>query len=104
MTKKQVVDFVRRELECGDSVLSSTAGNGGAGGILVSDPSFPAYLESLVYVGPVEISRKRRVTNKDSTCATVARGRRQHAVTALYFSSHKIDYLFFSHNIGPSCR
>ena len=54
MTKKQVIDFVRRELECGDSVLSSTAGNGGAGGILVCDPSFPAYLESLVYVGPVE--------------------------------------------------
>ena len=54
MTKKQVIDFVRRELECGDSVLSSTAGNGGAGGILVSDPGFPAYLESLVYVGQVE--------------------------------------------------
>ena len=54
MTKKQVIDFVRRELECGDSVLSSTAGNGGAGGILVNDPSFPDYLDSLVYVGPVE--------------------------------------------------
>ena len=54
MTKNQVIDFVRREIECGDSVLSSTAGNGGAGVILVSDPSFPAYLESLVYVGPVK--------------------------------------------------
>ena len=54
MTKEQVIDFVKRELECGDSVLSSTAGNGGAGGILVSDPSFPTYLENLVYVGPVE--------------------------------------------------
>ena len=54
MTKNQVIDFVRRELECGNSVLSSTAGNGGAGGILVSDPAFPAYLESLEYVGPVE--------------------------------------------------
>ena len=54
MTKEQVIDFVKRELECGDCVLSSTAGNGGAGGILVSDPSFPAYLESLEYVGPVE--------------------------------------------------
>lgn len=54
MTKKQVIDFVKSELECGDSVLSSTAGNGGAGAILVSDPSFPAYLESLEYVGPVE--------------------------------------------------
>ena len=54
MTKEQVIDFVKRELECGDCVLSSTAGNGGAGGILVSDPTFPAYLESLEYVGPVE--------------------------------------------------
>ena len=54
MDKKQVIDFVRRELECGDSVLSSTAGNGGAGGILVSDPAFAAYLESLEYVGRVE--------------------------------------------------
>ena len=54
MTRVQVIDFVRRVIECGDSVLSSTAGNGGAGGILVSDPSFPAYLEALVYVGPVE--------------------------------------------------
>ena len=54
MTKQQVIDFVRRELECGDCVLSSTAGNGGAGAILVSDPSFPTYLESLEYVGPVE--------------------------------------------------
>ena len=54
MTKKQVIDFVKRELECGNSVLSSTAGNGGAGGILVSDPAFAAYLESLEYVGRVE--------------------------------------------------
>ena len=54
MTKKQVIEFVKRELECGDCVLTSTAGNGGAGGILVSDPSFPAYLDSLEYVGPVE--------------------------------------------------
>ena len=54
MTKKQVIDFVRTEIECGDSVLSSTAGYGGAGAILVSDPSFPAYLETLEYVGPVE--------------------------------------------------
>lgn len=54
MTRDQVIDFVRREIECGDSVLSSTAGNGGAGGILVSDPAFPAYLESLEYVGAVE--------------------------------------------------
>ena len=45
---------MRRELECGDSVLYSTAGNGGAGGILISNPEFPAYLESLEYVGPVK--------------------------------------------------
>ena len=54
MTKNQVVDFVRTELECGNSVLAATLGNGGAGGILVSDPAFAAYLESLEYVGPVE--------------------------------------------------
>lgn len=54
MTKKQVIDFVKCELECGNSVLTATLGNGGAGGILVSDPSFPDYLESLEYVGRVE--------------------------------------------------
>ena len=54
MTKKQVIDFGRREIECGDCVLTSTAGNGGAGGILVSDPAFAAYLDSLEYVGPVK--------------------------------------------------
>ena len=54
MTKNQVVDFVRTELECGNSVLAATLGNGGAGGILISDPSFPSYLEGLEYVGPVE--------------------------------------------------
>lgn len=54
MDKKQVIDFVKSELECGNSVLSSTAGNGGAGGILVSDPSFPAYLESLEFMGEVK--------------------------------------------------
>ncbi len=54
MTKEQVISFVKSELECGDCVLSSTAGNGGAGGILVSDPAFAAYLESLEYVGQVE--------------------------------------------------
>ena len=54
MTRKQVIDFVRTELECGNSVLAATLGNGGAGGILVSDPSFPAYLESLEFMGEVE--------------------------------------------------
>lgn len=54
MTKKQVIDFVRSELECGNSVLSSTAGNGGAGTGLVSNPNFANYLERLEFVGPVE--------------------------------------------------
>lgn len=54
MTKQQVIDFVKGELECGNCVLASSAGNGGAGGILVSDPSFPNYLESLEFVGRVE--------------------------------------------------
>ena len=54
MTKKQVIDFVRRELECGDCVLAATLGNGGAGIGLVSNPNFPNYLERLEFVGPVE--------------------------------------------------
>ena len=54
MTKKQVIDFVRSELECGDSVLTATLGNGGAGGILINNPAFPAYLESLEFMGPVK--------------------------------------------------
>ena len=54
MTKEQVISFVRTELECGDSVLTATLGNGGAGGILISNPEFPKYLESLEYVGPVK--------------------------------------------------
>ena len=54
MTRDQVISFVKGELECGNSVLAATLGNGGAGGILISDPSFPTYLDSLEYVGPVE--------------------------------------------------
>ena len=54
MTKQQVIDFVMSELECGNCILSASMGNGGAGGILVSNPGFPAYLESLEYVGPVD--------------------------------------------------
>ena len=56
MTKEQVINFVKHELECGDSILTSTLGNGGAGVILISDPSFSRYLESLEYVGQVEPS------------------------------------------------
>ena len=54
MTKEQIINFVKGELECGNSVLAATLGNGGAGGILVSDPAFPSYLETLEYVGPIE--------------------------------------------------
>ena len=56
MTKKQVVDFVRSELECGCSVLAATLGNGGSGYILVTNPEFPEYLENLEFVGIVEPS------------------------------------------------
>ena len=56
MTKKQVVDFVRSELECGCSVLAATLGNGGSGYILVANPDFPEYLENLEFVGIVEPS------------------------------------------------
>ena len=54
MAKEQVIDFVKRELECGNSILSASNGNGGAGGILVSNPTFPSYLESLEFVGEVK--------------------------------------------------
>ena len=54
MTRDQVISFVKGELECGNSILVATLGNGGAGGILVSDPAFPTYLESLEFMGEVE--------------------------------------------------
>ena len=54
MNKKQVIDFVTSELECGNSILSATLGNGGAGVILVSNPEFPRYLRSLEFMGDVE--------------------------------------------------
>ena len=56
MTKEQVISFVKSELECGNSVLTATLGKGGAGGILISNPEFPKYLESLEFVGLVEPS------------------------------------------------
>ena len=56
MTKKQVIDFVKSELECGNSILVATLGNGGAGGILVSNPEFPRFLESLEFAGLIEPS------------------------------------------------
>ena len=56
MTKKQVINFVKRELECGNSILVATLGNGGAGESLVSDASFLGYLDSLKFVGMVNPS------------------------------------------------
>ena len=56
MTKAQVINFVKSELECGCSVLAATLGNGGSGYILVTHPDFPEYLEGLEYVGIVEPS------------------------------------------------
>ena len=54
MTKKQVINFVKSEIECGCSVLAATLGNGGSGYVLVTNPGFPEYLENLEFVGPVE--------------------------------------------------
>ena len=56
MTKEQVIYFVQSELECGNSVLAATMGNGGAGIGLVSNPNFPNYLERLEFAGPVRPS------------------------------------------------
>ena len=54
MTEQQVIDFVKRELNCGNCILSASNGYGGAGGILVSNIGFAAYLESLEFIGEVE--------------------------------------------------
>ena len=56
MTREQVIDFVRSELECGNSVLAATMGNGGAGIGLVNNPNFPHFLAHLEFAGPVEPS------------------------------------------------
>ena len=56
MTKAQVINFVKSELECGCSVLAATLGNGGSGIILVSNLGFPEYLENLEFMGMVEPS------------------------------------------------
>ena len=71
MTKKQVINFVKSELECGNSILVATLGNGGAGEGLVSDAGFPEYLESLEFVGMVEPSADIvESANYDSTWRT----------------------------------
>lgn len=56
MTKKQVISFVKSELECGNSILIATMGNGGAGENMVKDIDFAEYLESLNFAGMVEPS------------------------------------------------
>ena len=54
MTKEQVSNFVKSELECGNSILVATLGNGGAGIGLVSNPNFPHFLTRLEFAGRVE--------------------------------------------------
>ena len=54
MTKKQVINFVKSELECGNSILVATMGNGGVGEGLANDAVFAAYLESLEFAGVVK--------------------------------------------------
>ena len=56
MTKKQVINFVKSELEYGNSILIATLGNGGAGESLVSDVAFSEYLKILDFAGMVEPS------------------------------------------------
>ena len=54
MTKKQVINFVKSELECGNSILVATLGNGGAGEDMVRNIDFAEFLESLDFAGEVE--------------------------------------------------
>lgn len=56
MTKEQVINFVENELECGNSILIATLGNGGAGETLVCNPCFPALLKCLQFAGMVKPS------------------------------------------------
>lgn len=54
MTKKQVIDFVKSELECGNCILAAALGSGGAGAYLVGNYDFAEYLESLDFAGEVD--------------------------------------------------
>ncbi len=54
MTKEQVISFVKNELECGNSILVATLGNGGAGEDIVNNIDFAEFLKSLSFVGEVE--------------------------------------------------
>lgn len=48
--KKQVLDFVRTEIENGNQVVIATMGNGGAGLTMISDESLISDLEEMDYV------------------------------------------------------
>lgn len=48
--KKQVLDFVRTEIENGNQVIIATMGNGGAGLTMISDESLISDLEEMDYV------------------------------------------------------
>lgn len=56
MTKQEVINFVKSEIECGNSILTATLGNGGAGESLVNNNSIIDILESFEFVGEVEPS------------------------------------------------
>ena len=71
MTKEQVINFVESELECGNSILIASLGNGGAGEHLVCNPIFPNLLKCLEFVGMVEPSADiAESTNYDPTWHT----------------------------------
>lgn len=54
MTKEQVINFVKGELNSGNSILIATLGNGGAGEDMVRNIDFAEFLESLDFAGEVE--------------------------------------------------
>lgn len=49
--KNQVIRFVESEIECGNEVIISTRGNGGAGLTLISDIMLVQELEEMKYAG-----------------------------------------------------
>ena len=71
MTKEQIINFVKGELECGNSILVATLGNGGAGEDIVNNIDFAEFLKSLDFVGEVEPSADIvESANYDSTWRT----------------------------------
>lgn len=49
--KNQVIKFVESEIQCGNEVIISTCGNGGAGLTLISDIMLVQELKEMKYVG-----------------------------------------------------